>query len=69
MHTDIEETNKMLSYLLSPSQMQQIIVDTHKLQQDLGSLVDEYSIAKPHFGESLGQAKNQAGFDRLEHHE
>ena len=44
---ELEEANKALNYLLSQEQMKEIQSDTHHLREQLGSLIDEYSIVKP----------------------
>ena len=44
---ELKEAQTALDYILSPSQKQAIMDDTHTLQQELGDLIDEYSIIKP----------------------
>ena len=43
---ELQETQKSLNFMLSESQKQAILSDTENLKQQLGSLIDEYSIVK-----------------------
>ena len=44
---ELTEAQTALDYILSPSQKKAIMDDTHTLEQELGDLIDEYSIIKP----------------------
>ena len=47
IHQQLDNTQRSLNYILSDSQKQMIYQDTHTLKEELGDLIDEYSIVKP----------------------
>lgn len=47
IHQQLDNTQRSLNYILSESQKKIIYQDTHTLKEELGDLIDEYSIVKP----------------------